>query len=737
MLEEEQTLNPKPSEESEAIPDINPAYPFAEPVTARDATIEEKTTATPDYTTELVTSGQLSEIVRVYDLKDIDKLNEVQATKAENHTKIYENSLKDIAKDQRILGTVVAINENEILVDVGFKSEGIIAREEFEEGELPKIGDQIEVYVDILEDENGQMILSKRKADFMRIWERIKEIYEAGETIEGQIVSRIKGGMVVDIMGIDAFLPGSQIDIRPVTDFDSYIGKTFEFRIVKLNELRKNIVLSRKELLEESMKEKRDDLLSKIKVGDILTGRVKNITDFGVFIDLGGLDGLLHITDISWGRINHPREVVQMDQELTVKVIDYDQEKQRVSLGLKQLIPHPWEGIESKFPVGTIVKGKVVNITNYGVFVELEKGVEGLIHISEISWTQHIKHPSEVFKLGDEIEAKVLGIDSAERKISLGYKQLEPDPWESIEQKFTVGSVHKGIVRNLTPYGAFIELQEGVDGFAHISDMSWTKKIRHPRELLKKDDEVEFKILEISKENRKISLGLKQVTEDPWPMIETLFSVGSIVEGEVAKVTDKFIVVNLEHDLEGIIPLGQMPKKDRKDLSKAVEIGEKLQLKVLEVNRQEKKIILSREQAIPREPKTEVEAYMMQQAETTNKLEIPSEIIQKIAESEEKTQEKEEKSAAKAKSPAKKAKKAENVEKPEDLTTEEEKPKKKSTKKVISEEIPAEEKPEVETKKETEASPEKTRKNSAKSTSKKSKPQAESEKPAADDTAEK
>lgn len=737
MLEEEQTLNPKPSEESEAIPEINPSDSLGEPAIVKDAAIEEKTTATPDYTTELVTSGPLSEIVRVYDLKDIDKLNEVQAPKAEDHTKIYENSLKDIAKDQRILGTVVAINENEILVDVGFKSEGIITREEFEEGELPKIGDQIEVFVDVLEDENGQMILSKRKADFMRIWERIKEIYEAGETIEGQIVSRIKGGMVVDIMGIDAFLPGSQIDIRPVTDFDSYIGKTFEFRIVKLNELRKNIVLSRKELLEESMKEKRDDLLSKIKVGDILTGRVKNITDFGVFIDLGGLDGLLHITDISWGRINHPREVVQMDQELTVKVIDYDQEKQRVSLGLKQLIPHPWEGIESKFPVGTIVKGKVVNITNYGVFVELAKGVEGLIHISEISWTQHIKHPSEVFKLGDEIEAKVLGIDSAERKISLGYKQLEPDPWESIEQKFTVGSVHKGIVRNLTPYGAFIELQEGVDGFAHISDMSWTKKIRHPRELLKKDDEVEFKILEISKENRKISLGLKQVTEDPWPMIETLFSVGSIVEGEVAKVTDKFIVVNLEHDLEGIIPLGQMPKKDRKDLSKAVEIGEKLQLKVLEVNRHEKKIVLSREQAIPREPKTEVEAYMMQQAETTNKLEIPSEIIQKIAESEEKTPKKEEESAAKAKSPVKKAKKAEKVEKPEDLTPEEEKPKKKSTKKVISEEKPAEEKPEVETKKETEASPEKTRKNSAKSTSKKSKPQAESEKPAADDTAEK
>ncbi|HPC35683.1 MAG TPA: 30S ribosomal protein S1 [Candidatus Marinimicrobia bacterium] len=737
MSEEEQTLTPKPSEESEAIPEINPFESFAEPMPIKDSVSEEKTSATPDYTTELVTSGPLSENVRVYELKDIDRLNEVQATKVEDRTKIYENSLKDIAIDQRILGTIVAINENEILVDVGFKSEGIIAREEFEEGELPKIGDQIEVFVDVLEDENGQMILSKRKADFMRIWERIKEIYAAGETVEGQIVSRIKGGMVVDIMGIDAFLPGSQIDIRPVTDFDSYIGKTFEFRIVKLNELRKNIVLSRKELLEESMKEKRDDLLSKIKVGDILTGRVKNITDFGVFIDLGGLDGLLHITDISWGRINHPREVVQMDQELTVKVIDYDQEKQRVSLGLKQLTAHPWEGVESKYPVGTIVKGKVVNITNYGVFVELEKGVEGLIHISEISWTQHIKHPSEVFKLGDEVEAKVLGIDSAERKISLGYKQLEPDPWESIEQKFTVGSIHKGIVRNLTPYGAFIELQEGVDGFAHISDMSWTKKIRHPRELLKKDDEVEFKILEISKENRKISLGLKQVTEDPWPMLETLFSVGSIVEGEVAKVTEKFIIVNLEHDLEGIIPLGQMPKKDRKDLSKAVEIGEKLQLKVLEVNRHEKKIVLSREQAIPREPKTDVEAYMMQQAETTNKLEIPTEIIQKITESEEEAKKKAEESTAKAKSPAKKTKKTENAEKSEEPAPEEEKPKKKSTKKVVSEEKPAEKEIEKESQKATELSSEETPKDSAKPTSRKAKPKAKSENPVSDDTAEK
>jgi len=630
MSNDEQLLNPEPAAATESGDMASVPKTYSEPVPSAEAPAPQE-----NYATELITTGPLSERVRVYDIKDIEKLQEVSTPQGDDRSKIYESSLRDVRKDQRILGTVVAVHESEIMVDVGFKSEGMVSRDEFAEGELPKIGDQIEVFVDVLEDENGQMILSKRKADFMRIWERIREVHNSGEIIEGHILSRIKGGMVVDVMGIDAFLPGSQIDIRPVTDFDSYVGKTLEFKIVKLNELRKNIVLSRKEILEESMKEKRNDLLSRIKVGDILTGRVKNITDFGVFIDLGGLDGLLHITDISWGRINHPREVVTIDQELTVKVIDYNQEKQRVSLGLKQLTPHPWEGIEQKYPVDSVVKGKVVNITNYGVFVELEKGVEGLIHISEISWTQHIKHPSEVFSMGDQIEAKVLGIDSTERKISLGFKQLEPDPWDTLGQNYSVGTVVKGVIKNLTPYGAYVELQEGIDGFIHVSDMSWTKKLRHPREMLRKDQEIEVKILEISKENRKISLGLKQLVEDPWPMIETLFSPNSLIEGEVARITEKFIVVNLEHDLEGIVPLGQMPKKDRKDLSKAVTVGEKMQLMVLDVNKHDKKIILSRELAIPRKPKTEVEAYMYQQTEATDKIEIPTELIAKIAESEE------------------------------------------------------------------------------------------------------
>lgn len=688
MSEEEKTLTPNPSEGDEtSSPSASSEEQPAEKI-AIDINVEEMKTKDPIdeevniegiYKTEVVSSGPLSEEIRVIDLKDLHKIKELRY---QDQEKVYESSLKNLTEEQRVIGSIVSINDNEIMMDVGFKSEGIISRDEFEEGETPKIGDQIEVFVDVLEDEEGQMRLSKRKADFMRVWERVRDIYNNSETVEGRIINRIKGGMVVDIMGIDAFLPGSQIDIRPVTDFDSYVGKSFEFKIVKLNDLRKNIVLSRKEILEESMKEKREDLLSKIKIGDVLKGRVKNITDFGVFIDLGGLDGLLHITDLSWGRVNHPKEVVRIDDELTVKVIDYDPEKQRVSLGLKQLTPHPWEGVEERYPVGSVIKGRVVNIANYGVFVELEKGVEGLIHISEISWTQHIKHPSEVFGLGEEIEAKVLNIDSEERKISLGYKQLEPDPWQSIEQTYVAGSIHKGIVRNLTPYGVFVELQEGIDGFVHISDLSWLKKFRHPREMLKRGDEINVKIMEVSKENRRITLGVKQIEEDPWPMIQDLYTEGSIVAGEVVRITDKMIIVNLEHGVEGIVPIGQVPKKDRKDLNKIVKIGEKLEFKVLEVNKNEKRIILSREQAIPQEPKDEVEAYMMKQPSPVDKIEIPEEIREKIAVSEKVEPEVKEAKPKKAvKKPVVKKAKSVKIEAPQKKKTAAKKPVKKTVKK--------------------------------------------------------
>ena len=704
MVDEEKQLNPKPSDTSEATTEKadTPKAETSDEMGASQETVEasaidESTVEVSEkklsekkssvnvtekiFSKEVITSGPYSEEIRVVSLDDLEEQKEKSY---DDQVKIYESSLKDVSQEQRVIGKVVAIHEDEILMDVGFKSEGVVAKDEFEQGEIPKIGEQIEVFVDVLEDENGQMILSKRKADFMRIWERVREIHNNKETIEGRIVSRIKGGMVVDIMGIDAFLPGSQIDIRPVIDFDSYVGKAYDFRVVKLNELRKNIVLSRKMILEEDMKEKRQDLLSKIKVGDILKGRVKNITDFGVFIDLGGLDGLLHITDLSWGRVNHPKEIVNMDEELTVKVIDYDPERQRVSLGLKQLTPHPWEGVEQKYPVDSIIKGKVVNITNYGVFVELERGVEGLIHISEISWIKHIKHPSEIFSLKEVVEAKVLSIDSEERKISLGYKQLEPDPWESIEQTYKVGSFHKGIVRNLTPYGAFVELQGGIDGFVHISDLSWTRKLHHPREVLRRGDETEIKVLEISRENRKIALGIKQVVEDPWPLIEETYTEGAIVEGEVLKITDKIIVVKLEYGLEGIVPLSQIPRQDRKNVAEKIKIGEKMQLKVLEVSKNEKRLVLSQEQAIPKKPKSDAEAYMMKQKKATDKLEIPEAVIKKISKSEKAKKEPE------IKKIAKKRLKPEKVEKEEMKLSEKEekaaKPKKKTTIKKAKEE---------------------------------------------------
>ncbi|RKY47598.1 MAG: 30S ribosomal protein S1 [Candidatus Neomarinimicrobiota bacterium] len=590
---------------------------------------EEITRGLSPVRTEIIRSGPYVDEIKVVTLDELEKAEE---RVDEDELKIYESSLKEVSDEQRIIGKVVSVGEDFVVVDVGFKTEGIIPRYEFDESDLPKPGDQIEVFVEVLEDENGQMILSKKKADFMRVWERIREIYEKGEIIEGKIEARVKGGMVVKVMGIDAFLPGSQIDVRPIVDFDSYVGKTYKFKIVKLNERRKNIVLSRKVLLEEDLKEKREELLSKIKVGQTLTGRVKNITDFGVFVDLGGLDGLLHITDLSWGRVNHPSEVVQLDQEIRVKVIDFDPEKQRVSLGLKQLQPHPWEGIEQKYPVGSVVKGKIVNMTNYGVFVELEKGVEGLIHISEMSWTQHIRHPSELFSLGDEVEAKVLSIDTEERKISLGYKQLTPDPWEGIDEKFKVGGIYKGTVKKIFPNGAFIELDENIEGFLSIDDISWTRKIKHPREVLKRGEEVEVKILDINKENRRISVGMKQVTEDPWPILEGLYVPGAVIEAEISRVGEQVAYVNLQYGIEGIIPLPEA-MSDKK-AGKKMKVGDKVKLKVEDLNKAEKRIVLSlvREGKKKRE-KSQI-ADLLEVREATSKIEIPEEIIEKIKETE-------------------------------------------------------------------------------------------------------
>ena len=555
--------------------------------------------------------------------------------------KAYSGTLIDISEHQLINGRVVGMNERDVLIDIGFKSEGIIDRSEFDVEELPAIGDQVEVYLEFIEDASGNTILSKEKADFMRRWRDLREAFENETIITGTIVRRIKGGLIVDLGIVQAFLPGSQIDIRPIQDFDVYLDKEIEIRIVKLNESRKNIVVSHKIILEESLKEQREALFKELKIGSILEGRVKNITDFGVFVDLGGIDGLLHITDLSWGRVNHPTEMLAMDDKITVKVIEYDEERKRVSLGLKQLTPHPWDDVEIKYPMGNVVKGKVVSLTNYGCFIELEPGIEGLIHVSEISWTKHIKNPSEQYSMGDKVEAKVLSIDADERKISLGVKQLTPDPWDEIEEKFKVGSVQKGKIQNLTQFGAFVELEEGIDGLIHVSDLSWTKIIKHPKEVVEKSQEVEVRILEVSRENRRISLGYRQVQDDPWPEIVEYYDAGKEVSGQIIRVLEKGIIIQLEMDVEGIIPFGKMSKRDRRAMAGQYEIGANLSGIVMKVSPEDKKVILYKEELVgaggtsPASAVDEVKNYLKNQdSGTGEKLEFPEELLEQAKQAE-------------------------------------------------------------------------------------------------------
>ena len=540
----------------------------------------------------------------------------------------YKSSLTDITENEIITGRIIGINEKDVLVDIGFKSEGIISRNEFSENNLPDIGEKLEVFLEKIEDESGNTVLSKEKAEFLNRWKDLRNIHETGEIIKGQIIRRIKGGMVVDLAGVQAFLPGSQIDIRPVKDFDQYINKEIDLRVVKFNEMRKNVVVSHKAIIEDTLAEQRDELFSKLEIGSVIDGRVKNITDFGVFVDLGGIDGLLHITDLSWGRVNHPSEIINIDDTLTVKIIDFDKEKKRVSLGLKQLTPHPWENIQSQYPEGSSVSGKVVSMTNYGAFIEIEPGIEGLIHVSEMSWTKHIKNPSELYSLGDTIDAKVLAIDVDERKISLGAKQLQPDPWDEIEEKYIPGNLVKGKVINLTQFGAFIELEEGIDGLIHVSDLSWTKIVRHPKEILGKDEEIEVRILEVSRESRRISLGIKQIEDDPWPKLSKAFQSGKKVEGEIVRVLDKGIILGLEHDVEGIIPFSRQTKRNKKSISSNYKIGHKMSAVVMEIKSDDKKVILFVEE-LSGEKSSErdnVKQFLDNQSEPVGeKIEIPTE----------------------------------------------------------------------------------------------------------------
>ena len=522
--------------------------------------------------------------------------------------KMYDTTMKSFELGNIVSGKILKVTEDHVIVDIGFKSEGIISINEFGDSPEIEVSDVIEVFLDDFENQDGQMVLSKQKADFMRVWDMIKDIYDNNGEIEGKMVRRIKGGIVVNLLGVDAFLPGSQIDIRQVRDFDQYINQTARMKIIKLNKTRRNIVVSRRAVLEEERAKLRESVLVELEIGQTREGTVKNITDFGAFIDLGGVDGLLHITDMSWGRINHPSELVSIGDAINVKVLNYEEGKTRISLGMKQLTPYPWEGVDERYPVESVVDGKVVSTTDYGVFVELEHGIEGLVHISEMSWTQPPKHPSKMFKVGDGIECKILNVDKQGEKISLGIKQLTTNPWETLDERHPVGSRVEGKVRNLTNFGAFVEIEEGIDGLVHISDMSWTKRIKHPSEVMKKGDTVEVVILDIDKDKRRISLGHKQIFSDPWGTLENRLSVDMVINGTIIRILDRGVVVALEDDIEGFVPSFQLGEGIKKP-AEAFNVGEELPLKVIEFDKDQRKIILSVREYFRDKDKTEVDAF--------------------------------------------------------------------------------------------------------------------------------
>src|SRR5512137_270162 len=507
----------------------------------------------------------------------------------------YDSSFRNIAEGEVVKGTVLKVTDSEVIVDVGYKSEGIIGVQEFldENGQVTvQPGDIVDVLLERTEDRDGYVVLSREKAEKMKIWDEIEKAYADRKVVIGRVIERIKGGLAVDI-GVRAFLPGSQVDVRPVRNLDALKNQELRMRVIKVNKKRGNIVLSRKVLLEEENAEKKKFTLATLAEGKVLRGVVKNITDYGAFIDLGGIDGLLHITDMSWGRVGHPSEIFKIGDRIKVKVLNFDPEKERISLGLKQLETYPWEGVDEKYKVGDRIKGKVVSITDYGAFIELEKGVEGLIHVSEMSWTRHVRHPSKVVNIGDIIEAVVLKVDKANEKISLGLKQVEPDPWLTLDEKYPAGMRVRGKVRNLTNFGAFVELEEGIDGLVHVSDMSWTKRVAHPSEVLKKGDSVEVVILSIDKEHRRISLGLKQVSEDPWPQLADKFPAGMVLAGTINRLFDRGAIVDLGGGIEGFVPLSQLGIDDLKRPNDAFEVGEALVMKVTRVDVANHRLILS------------------------------------------------------------------------------------------------------------------------------------------------
>ncbi len=528
----------------------------------------------------------------------------------EHLANLYTESFRDVKQGELVKGKLVRIQEDNVIIDVGFKSEGTIPRSEFGEDAKLEVGQEVEVVLESVEDQEGNLVLSKSRADFLRIWEKVLRAHDTGEIVDGKIIKRIKGGMVVDLIGMEAFLPGSQIDIRPIRDFDALVGQTMDFKVVKVNIPTENVVVSHKVLIEEEIVDQRKAILESLERGQILEGVVKAVTDFGVFVDLGGVDGLIHITDLSWGRINHPSEVVKLDETLKVVVTDYDEAKKRISLSLKKLLPHPWENIDEKYKIGDKVAGRVVSLTDYGAFIEIEKGIEGLIHNSEMSWTQHIKHPSQVVAMGQIVEAIILSLDKDEKKISLGIKQLEPDPWQTLMIKYPVGSRHTGVARNLTNFGVFVELEPGVDGLVHISDLSWTKKIRHPGEVVKKGESLEVIVLSVDVESRKISLGHKQIMDNPWDTFEQKFAVGTISEGKVVRIIEKGLIAELPEGVDGFVPANQLSTSKLKNLANHFPVDDTIPIKVIEFDKSNKKIVLSTIAALKDKSDNEILDYL-------------------------------------------------------------------------------------------------------------------------------
>lgn len=524
--------------------------------------------------------------------------------------KLYSESFRDVKEGELVKGKIVRIQGDLVILDVGFKSEGAVSKLEFNNAEEMKIGREVEVVLESVEDQEGNLVLSKQRADFLKIWDRVIRAHDTGEIIQGKIVKRIKGGMVVDLMGMEAFLPGSQIDIRPIRDFDVFVGQMMDFKVVKVNVPTENVVVSHKVLVEEEISDQRNAILNSLEKGQILEGIVKAITDFGVFVDLGGVDGLIHITDLSWGRINHPSEVVKLDQTIKVVVTDYDEEKKRISLSLKKLLPHPWENIDEKLKIGDKVSGRVVSLTEYGAFIEIEKGIEGLIHNSEMSWTQHVKHPSQVVAMGQIVEAVVLSLDKDDKKISLGIKQLEPDPWQTLMQKYPVGSKHSGVARNLTNFGVFIELEPGVDGLVHISDLSWTKKIRHPGEVVKKGERLDVTVLGVDVDQRKISLGHKQMHDNPWDTFEKTYGVGAVTTGKVVRIIEKGLIAELPDKVDGFVPATLLTPAKIKNVANHFPVDDVIPLKVIEFDKENKKIVLSALAVLKDRPEEEIRAYL-------------------------------------------------------------------------------------------------------------------------------